>query len=106
MSGRMDKVNALLRRELSRLIHEKLGGEGLITVTDVETTSDLQLATVHISVLEAETEPVRAKLQSLAKNFQNELAKSMRMKFIPKLTFAVNDESRKERVEKLLEELP
>jgi ribosome-binding factor A len=107
MPGRMPKVNELMRQELSRLIHKKLGGEvGLITVTDVETTSDLQLATVHVSIFEADTEEAWKTLQSHAPFFQAELGRKLTMKFIPKLTFKVNDEARRERVEELLEQLP
>lgn len=106
MSDRMAKVNELLRQELSIMIHEKQGGAaGLITVTDVETTSDLQLATVHISVLNADAKDAQVRLQEQARYFQQQLAGKLRMKFIPKLAFVVNDEARRERVEQLLEEI-
>ena len=107
MSRRMPKVNELLRQQLSELIHEKVGGKtGLVTVTDVETTSDLQLATVHISVFGGDPEAARERLQERAHFFQQQLGDRLHMKFIPKLTFAINDESKRERVEKILEELP
>lgn len=107
MPPRMPKVNNLIKQELSRLIHEKWGGElGLVTVTDVETTSDLQLATVHVSVIKGQAEEARVRLQTNARYFQQILGKNLRMKFIPKLTFSINDESRHERVERLFEELP
>lgn len=106
MAKRMPKVNELLRQELSRLIHEKLGGKiELLTITDVEVTNDLQLATVHVSVINDDAEKVRSLLQDYTRYFQQELARKLTMKFIPKLTFAINDEETHARVEKLLEEL-
>lgn len=107
MTDRIPKVNKLLRQELSRLIHEKIGDRaGLLTVTDVETTADLQLATVHVSIVHGEAEQARILLQEHAHYFQNQLGRRLKMKFIPKLTFAMNDESRRERVEQLFEALP
>jgi len=105
MSGRMLKVNELIRQELSRLIHEKLGGLiGLVTVTDVETTSDLQLATIHVSVLDSDAGKVRKQLQKHAHYFHRSLGK-LRMKFIPKLTFVINDEDRHQSIEQLYKEI-
>jgi ribosome-binding factor A len=106
MPGRMPRINELLKQELSRLIHEKVGDKaGLLTVTDVETTSDLRLAKVHISVLESEAEKARLLLQEQAPYFQSQLGEKLTMKFTPKLTFIVNDDVRYRRVEELLEKL-
>jgi len=88
------------------MIHEKIGDRaGLVTVTDVETTSDLQLSTVHVSVLGKEPEQSRTILQEHAPYFQAQLGRKLTMKFTPKLTFAINDEERRGRIEKLLEQL-
>lgn len=106
MANRMSKVNELIRQELSKMILEKSGGaSGIITVTDVETTSDLQLATVHISVLNGDPKEAQTQLQKHARYFYQQLGRKLRMKFIPKLTFSVNDEKKRERVEELLEEI-
>ena len=54
MSRRTERVNNLLRRELSRIIQQEFRDprlSGLVTVTAVETSQDLRYARAYISVL-------------------------------------------------------
>jgi ribosome-binding factor A len=106
MADRMDRVNELLRQELSHLVEESLPrGKGLVTVTDVETTRDLKYATVHISIYGRNRKRVLDILGKKSPRFFEVLSRRLRMKYIPQLTFMVNDEARKERIEKLLDQL-
>jgi ribosome-binding factor A len=55
---RLDRVNQLLKEEISVLLQRELKDPrlGFVTVTEVETTRDLRLAKVFVSVLGDETQ--------------------------------------------------
>ena len=63
MSRRVDRINGLLREEISRLLSREIKDprlSGLLTITQVRTSSDLRNAKVYLSVLgndEANTIP-------------------------------------------------
>ena len=69
---RLDRVNQLIKEEVSLLLQRELKDPrlGFVTVTEVETTSDLRLAKIFVSVLgsEAQWEASLAALAS-AKGF-------------------------------------
>ncbi len=50
---RLDRVNQLIREEISLLLQRELKdpGLGFVTVTEVETTKDLRSAKIFVSVL-------------------------------------------------------
>jgi ribosome-binding factor A len=64
---RLDRVNQLIKEEVSMLLQRELKDPrlGFVTVTDVETTKDLRQAKIFVSVLGTE-EQWRASLQGLA----------------------------------------
>ena len=64
---RLDRVNQLIKEEVSMLLQRELKDPrlGFVTVTDVETTKDLRQAKIFVSVLGSE-EQWRASLQGLA----------------------------------------
>ena len=54
MSRRVDRINGLLREELSQLISRQIKDPrlgGVVTITQVKTSSDLRNAQVYVSVL-------------------------------------------------------
>ncbi len=53
MSLRLQRVRELLKREIGEIIRREIpvGEAGLITVNDVEVSSDLHAATVYIGIL-------------------------------------------------------
>ncbi|PIW88982.1 MAG: ribosome-binding factor A, partial [Nitrospirae bacterium CG_4_8_14_3_um_filter_44_28] len=70
-------------------------------------TEDLKIATIYISILKEEEKETTLEMLNSAKGFiRAELAKRLRMKFIPSLTFRI-DESLEYgvRIEKLLREI-
>jgi ribosome-binding factor A len=80
---------------------------GFVTVTGAKITEDLKIATVYISVLKEEEKETTLEMLNAAKGFiRAELAKRIRMKFIPSLTFRI-DESLEygDRIERLLKEI-
>jgi ribosome-binding factor A len=64
---RLDRVNQLIKEEVSLLLQRELKDPrlGFVTVTEVETTNDLRQAKVYVSVLGNEGQWV-ASLQGLA----------------------------------------
>jgi len=92
MSHRIERVNHLIRRELSELIQHQLRDPRLsefITVTEVDTTPDLKFARVFVSSIsgqENEQNTVLA-LNTAAGFLRSELAKIIRLRHIPELSF-------------------
>ncbi len=90
MTERMRRVNESVRQVLAEALPElKDPRIGLVTVTGVETTQDLRHATVYVSVLGGKRKQ-RASLQGLAAAhglLQGRLARELRMKRTPQLTF-------------------
>jgi len=76
-------------------------------VTDVSLTDDLKIARVYISVLKPEEQESALEILSQSKAMiRSEVAKRVRMKFIPALEFRI-DESIEQgfRIDKLLNEI-
>ena len=109
MSDRMRRVNESVRQVLSEAVPElKDPRIGFVTVTGVDTSRDLRQATVFVSVLgsERKRENTLAGLEAAHGVLQGRLAKELRMKRTPQLTFQY-DPSVAEgvRMSKLIDEL-
>jgi ribosome-binding factor A len=96
LSHRIERVNQLIRKELSDLLcryvkDPRLGN--FITVTDVEVSNDLHYAKVFVSFLGTERERKEAlnALQSASGYFHNELAQRLQMRRIPQISFHWDD---------------
>jgi ribosome-binding factor A len=88
---RLQRVNQLIKEEISLLLQRELKdpGLGFVSVTEVDVAPDLRSARVYVSVLGSDAE-WRASLQALdrARGFiRNWLAPRLRMRAIPHLTF-------------------
>ena len=100
MSRRLDRVNELLRTEISQLLVRQIKDprlSGVISVTRVSATSDLRTARVYISVM-GEEETKRTALdgiQSAASFLRRELRDRIALRHTPFLTFEL-DESMEE----------
>lgn len=109
-TGRMRRVNEVLREVLGAAIGE-LGDPriGFVTVTSVETSSDLRTAKVHVSVLgsEEEREASLAGLRSSHGVLQARIAEETRMKRTPTLRFHYdNTVEQGMRISRLIDEGP
>jgi ribosome-binding factor A len=90
MSDRMRRVNAAVREVLSEAVGElKDPRIGFVTVTGVETTTDLSQAVVFVSVLGGERKREQSidGLQAAHGLLQARIARELRLKRTPKLTF-------------------
>jgi len=92
MSHRIERVNTEIRKELSQLIQRHLRDpriNSFLAVTAVETSSDLRFAKVFVSSIggqEDEKESIQA-LTKAAGFLRTELAKSIRLRRMPELSF-------------------
>jgi ribosome-binding factor A len=90
MTERMRRVNEAVREVLSEAVGElKDPRIGFVTVTGVQTSPDLRHATVFVSVLGAERkrEKTLAGLAAAHGVLQARIARELRMKRTPQLTF-------------------
>jgi ribosome-binding factor A len=90
MSERMRRVNASVRQVLAEALPElKDPRIGLVTITGVVTSPDLRIATVYVSVLgnARKRRTTLAGLEAAHGLLQGQLARQLRMKRTPQLTF-------------------
>ncbi len=93
-SHRVDKVERLIKEEVSLIFLEKLKEPeyGFLTITNVKVSPDLKIAKIYISVLEKEKrELVLDRIQTKTGFIRTELAHRIRIKFIPELKFFIDD---------------
>lgn len=96
MTRRTERVNELLREEISELLRRQVKDprvSGLVTVTAVEVTADLEHARVFVSVLGSEeewSETFRA-LDSAAPFLRRRLGRRLTLRHTPELIFQRDD---------------
>ena len=92
MSHRIERVNTLIRREISELIQQELRDprlDDLICVTEVETSPDLKYAKIFISSMggQQEEQKILGILNAAAGFLRTGLAQKTRLRFTPALIF-------------------
>ena len=105
----MRRVNAAVREVLSEAVGElKDPRIGFVTVTGVETSSDLRTAVVYVSVLGSEQKRDQSLdgLQAAHGILQSKIARELRLKRTPQLTFEYDPSvERGVRMTQLIDEL-
>jgi|SRR4051812_32921084 ribosome-binding factor A len=108
---RSDRVAESIREEVATFLHEGAKDPRLVamvTVTAVEVTRDLRQAQVFVSILgsEAERKTTFDALNSLASHLRSRLARSLRLRVAPEVTFRLDESvARAARIESLLAEV-
>ena len=96
MSQRQDRVNELLRREISAVLARDYEWPGqLVTVSEVEITQDFREAKVWMSVLGGHVQPVLDRLNSDHGRNQSRVMKRVVLKTTPIMTFRHDDSASK-----------
>ena len=93
-SNRIGRINEEIQRELSALIPAVKDPRvsGMISVTAVETTTDLRYAKAYISVLDKENgERVLKGLRSASGWLRRELGSALKLRYTPELVFQLDD---------------
>ena len=105
---RIEKIDSLIMRELSVIISQEINDPklGFPTVTEVDVAPDYSSAKVFVSFL-GKNYKKRDGIDTLRRakgHIKSELAKRVRMRKIPDLTFIVDDSLDKaDRIEEIIE---
>lgn len=96
MAHHIERVNSLIRQEISELLQRQVKDPRLgnfITVTAVDTSSDMRHAKVFVSRFEGQEEKKETLgvLASAAGFFRKELAARLKLRRIPELSFQWDD---------------
>lgn len=95
MTGRMRRVDEAVREVLGDAVSHDLKDPrvGFVTVTEVRTSPDLRHARVFVSVLGSDQERAATieGLQSAHGVLQSRIARELRLKRTPALTFELDD---------------
>ena len=94
-SNRIGRINEEIQRELSALLRtlkDPRLQSGLLTITHVDTTSDLRYARIYVSALDKSQEKDMLKgLKSAAGYLRRELGASLKLRYTPELQFIADD---------------
>lgn len=94
-SNRIGRINEEIQRELSALLRtlkDPRLHSGLLTITHVDTTSDLRYARIFISALDKSQEKDMMKgLKSAAGYLRRELGAALNLRYTPELQFIADD---------------
>lgn len=96
MAGnRIGRINEEIQRELSALLRtlkDPRLQNGLVSVTHVDTTSDLRCCKVYVSALDKSQEAeVMKGLKSAAGYLRRELGAAVQLRYTPQLQFVADD---------------
>lgn len=108
MNNRIQRVNELLRKEISQLLLKEIDfGNALVTITKVDTSPDLRQAKIKISVMpDEQTERVLRILERNIFHLQQLLNKKLTMRIVPKIIFEIDEvEIKAQQVERLLQKI-
>ena len=91
MSERILRVNSEIQKAISYIISNELKNpliKGLITVTKVDTTTDLDQSKIYVSIFDENTrEEVFNQIKHSAGFIRRELARAVDLRKVPFLTF-------------------
>ena len=94
-SNRINRINEEIQKELSslfRTLKDPRVQGGMVTITHVDTTSDLRYAKVFVSVLDKTQEKDVVKgLKSAAGYLRRELGAAIKLRYTPELQFVADD---------------
>lgn len=96
MTYRIERVNRLIRQEISQLLQHQVKDPrlgGLVSITEVATSPDLKYAKVFVSSIcsQEEKKETLSVLVAASGFLRNELARRLRLRHIPELDFRWDD---------------
>lgn len=96
MAHRIERVDSLMRHEISELLQRQIKDPRLsqfVAVTEVSTSPDLRYAKVFVSCMgsEEEKQEMMSGLEAAANFLRNQLVKRLRLRRIPELSFHWDD---------------
>jgi ribosome-binding factor A len=96
MAHRVQRLNSLIRQEISELLQRQVKDPrlgGFIAVTEVSISPDLRYAKIFVSHIgsEEEKQDTMSTLTSASGFFRRELARRLRLRRIPEISFQWDD---------------
>ena len=96
MTRRIERVNNLIRHEISELLQREVKDPRLghfVAVTEVSTSPDLKYAKIFVSCIcsEGEKQKTLGALTAASGFLRNEMARRLRLRRIPELSFQWDD---------------
>ena len=96
MTHRIERVNNLIRQEVSELLQRQVKDPRLgsfVAVTEVSTSPDLRYARIFVSQVGSgqKKQEILSGLTAASGFFRNELARRLRLRRIPELSFQWDD---------------
>jgi ribosome-binding factor A len=109
MSDRVQRVNSLIKTELSKILVREIdfSKSVLVTITQAQTSSNLIHANIYVSVIpEGRTDEIFKILNKEIYDIQQSLNKRLQMRPVPKIKFLRENRTiEAAKIEKLLEEI-
>ena len=110
-NNKINRINEDIQREISALLRSikdpRVNRQGMISVTAVDTTTDLRQAKVYISVYEPQSEKELLKgLKSASGFLRREIGKALSLRYTPELQFEIDSSiERGSRINSILTDL-
>ena|SRR3989304_1204133 len=107
MASRIDKVNELIKDEVSKILSEITGEEvGFATVLKADVSKDLKKADIWISILDQNPEEKFSKLKEKTSEIQREVGSRIKLKYTPKIELHLDETGEyAQKIEKILKEI-
>ncbi len=94
-SNRIGRINEEIQRELSgllRTVKDPRVADAMLTITHVDTTSDLRYSRIYISALDRTDEKdLMRGLKSASGYLRHELGQKLQLRYTPELQFFADD---------------
>jgi len=95
-SNRISRINEEIQRELSGQLRQlkdpRISQAGMVSITHVDTTSDLRYAKIYVSLLDKSQEKdVLKGLKSASGFLRRELGRALQLRYTPELQFIGDD---------------
>ncbi len=110
VTRRQRRVNALIRQALGEVLHKEVADPrlDLVTVTDVETSSDLRQAHIYVTFLgdHKQQEERLGVLRKATGYLRRQLGQTVYLRYVPELSFHLDQSVEKGlRIERILQEM-
>ncbi|MFA6392305.1 MAG: 30S ribosome-binding factor RbfA [Patescibacteria group bacterium] len=97
-SQRIKQINELIKEELGSIMNREIefSSGSLVTITKVETSPDLKHANISVSILPfSANQQIRHEIEREKGNIQKLLGDRIKIKFIPKIHFRLDESEEK-----------
>jgi len=109
MSQRIQRINQLIKKELSQILLKEFDFQGniLVTLTRVETSVNLSDAKAYISIMpEQRIKEIIKILNQNSRKIQRRIGERLKIRIIPKIRFIEETKTREAaRIDELLEKI-